>query len=172
MGTRLPAQDVVTAVLAVRRTKGMVLTPGDPDNRCVGSVFLGPAIDATQAARLPRLGASPHTHPDGSTRVGSSWLLREAGYTLGQILAPGVRMSTKHLTLVADGHATADAFAKAAKKIRDHVADITGVTLTFEPDLIGEQPAFDGLAWSPGTKSAEALAQAAPSADHESALRQ
>ncbi len=144
-GSRLPTAEVVAAVLALRRTKGMVLHTGDVDNRSAGSVFLGPTITPAQAASLQAKGASPHTYSDGKTRVGSSWLLRETGYRLGQVIEPGVRVSTKHYTLVADEGSTTARFAKAAVSMRDRVAQKTGITLTFEPDLIGHHPHFQDL---------------------------
>jgi UDP-N-acetylmuramate dehydrogenase len=145
LGARLPSSEVATAVTAVRRRKGMVLDPTDCDNRSVGSIFLGPVINARQAGDLRRKGAAPHTYNDGSTRVGASWLLREAGYHLGQVLAPGVRLSTKHFTLVADDDAIAADFAATSDTMRRHVHRETGVTLTFEPDLIGHEPAYHRL---------------------------
>jgi UDP-N-acetylmuramate dehydrogenase len=137
LGTRLAASDVAAAVVAVRRRKGMVLDPSDPDNRSVGSIFLSPSIDEDQADNLRSKGASPHTYSDGLTRVGASWLLRETGYQLGQQFVPGVRLSTKHYTLVADHGATAANFATTAAQMRQQVRQTTGVTVTFEPDLIG-----------------------------------
>lgn len=145
IGTRLPVSDVVSAVLDVRRRKGMVLDPNDIDTRSVGSIFLSPSVDPAQAAHLRSMGASPHTYPDGQTRVGASWLLRQAGYALGQSIESGIRMSTKHYTLVADDGATATSFSAAARRLRDHVADVTGIVLTFEPDLIGVDPNFRSL---------------------------
>jgi UDP-N-acetylmuramate dehydrogenase len=146
LGSRLPAADVAEAVIAVRRRKGMVLDSTDLDNRSVGSIFLSPTISTAQAEDLRAKGASPHAYSDGHTRVGASWLLREAGYQLGQAIAPGVRLSTKHYTLVADGPATATEFATAAAHMRQQVHQITGVALTFEPDLIGHESPFKVLA--------------------------
>jgi UDP-N-acetylmuramate dehydrogenase len=145
LGSRLPTPDVTAAVIHVRRRKGMVLDPADPDNRSVGSIFLSPTITDAQAHDLHAQGASPHTYSDGKTRVGASWLLREAGYHLGQTIRPGVRVSTKHFTLVADEGATATNFATAATLIRERVQETTGGTLTFEPDLIGDDPAYRDL---------------------------
>jgi UDP-N-acetylmuramate dehydrogenase len=145
IGSRLPTAEVASAVIAVRRRKGMVLDPTDPDSRSVGSIFLSPVIDTRQAEHLQLKGASPHVYSDGHTRVGASWLLRDAGYRLGQTFQPGIRISTKHYTLVADDGATAANFATAADSIRNRVSQATGVTLTFEPDLIGHDPAFLAL---------------------------
>src|SRR5215831_20392715 len=43
-GGRAPLADVRSAVLGLRRGKGMVLDPGDPDTRSVGSFFLNPLL--------------------------------------------------------------------------------------------------------------------------------
>jgi UDP-N-acetylmuramate dehydrogenase len=145
LGSRLPTTDVVDTVIAVRRRKGMVLEPDGPDNRSVGSIFPGPIITAEQAETLRRRGGSPHTYPDGHSRIGSSWLLRDAGYKLGQVIAPGVRISTKHHTLVADTGATAAVFATASAALRAHVYQTSGIHLTFEPDFIGREAAYEGL---------------------------
>ena len=149
LGSRLPLTDVAQTVIAVRRGKGMVLDPTDPNNRSVGSIFLGPTIDADQAEILRRKGGSPHTYSDGQTRIGASWLLREAGYQLGQAISLGVRISTKHHTLVADTGATAASFAAASSTMRTHVYQSTGIILTFEPDLIGREDAYSDLTRPP-----------------------
>ena len=44
---RAPLGDVRSAVLRLRRGKGMVLDPGDPDSRSAGSFFTNPVLDAT-----------------------------------------------------------------------------------------------------------------------------
>jgi UDP-N-acetylmuramate dehydrogenase len=123
----------------------MVLEPADCDGRSVGSVFLSTPVTVQQADWLRGRGASPHTYPDGKTRVGASWLLRDAGYRLGQRLAPGVRVSTKQYTLVAEQGATATGFGAAAAAMQRHVAAVTGVALTFEPDLVGDDVTFADL---------------------------
>ena len=49
-GERAPLGDVRAAVLGLRRGKGMVLDPGDPDTRSAGSFFTNPILDAGQYA--------------------------------------------------------------------------------------------------------------------------
>ena len=53
-GGRVPLADVRSAVLGLRRGKGMVLDPGDPDTRSVGSFFLNPVLDREQLAAVER----------------------------------------------------------------------------------------------------------------------
>ena len=62
IGTPVPADAVRDAVLDLRRAKGMVIDPDDPDTRSAGSFFTnpilrGPELAATRAAIERRLGA-------------------------------------------------------------------------------------------------------------------
>jgi UDP-N-acetylmuramate dehydrogenase len=147
--------DVRSAVLRLRRGKGMVLDPGDPDSRSAGSFFTNPVLDAGQFARLrrvvdgrsgpgvpiPRFPAGP-----GQVKVSAAWLIGQAGFGRGYQVAPAdgnrpgpaARISTKHtLALVNPGGArTADVLG-LAREIRDRVRDIFGVELASEPVLVG-----------------------------------
>lgn len=145
-GERVPLRDAADAVRDVRRKKGMILDSEDPDRRSVGSVFLSPVIEPAMANRLRPLGAPVNTFPDGSTRVSASWLIKEAGFSLGQQLDTGIRISSKHYTLVADDGATATTFAAASALVAHRVETTTGVRLTAEPDLIGTLPIYEKLA--------------------------
>ncbi|MDH6129044.1 hypothetical protein [Kitasatospora sp. GP82] len=122
-----------------------VLDATDCDNRNVGSVFLSPVIDSDQAEQLRAEHAPVNDFPDGLTRVSASWLIKAAGFTLGQQLAPGIRMSCKHFTLVAEGETTAAALADATRQIADGVLQATGIQLAPEPDLFGEEPTYQQL---------------------------
>ena len=144
-GQPVPLREAVAAVRDVRTKKGMILDPSDPDHRSVGSVFLSPIITAAMAERLRSEGAPVNDFPDGSTRVSASWLISKAGFSLSERLAAGVRMSSKHFTLVADDDATAQAFAEAAAYVAEQVQQVVGVKLTAEPDLIGTLPTYQAL---------------------------
>ena len=54
-GGRVPLEEARSAVLALRRGKGMVLDPGDPDTRSAGSFFTNPILSAAQFEALRRL---------------------------------------------------------------------------------------------------------------------
>jgi UDP-N-acetylmuramate dehydrogenase len=86
-----------------------------------------------------------YDYPDGSTRVSASWLMREAGFALGQDLSGGVRMSTRHYTLVADDGATTATFVQAAADVQQQVAAATGVRLAPEPDPVGTLDDYERL---------------------------
>ena len=51
-GTRVPVADARAAVLGLRRGKGMVIDPADPDSRSAGSFFTNPVVDEASAARV------------------------------------------------------------------------------------------------------------------------
>lgn len=145
LGTRLPLAETVAGVHAVRASKGMLLDRAGVDSRSVGSVFLSPRIDHDTATSLRGQRAPVYDYPDGSTRVSASWLMREAGFTLGQAISRGVRMSTRHYTLVADAGATTATFVQAAARVQEQVAAATGVLLAPEPDPVGELHKYQQL---------------------------
>ena len=49
IGGSAPLEDTARAVIELRRAKGMVLDPADPDNRSVGSFFTNPVLGLDQA---------------------------------------------------------------------------------------------------------------------------
>ena len=51
-GAQVPLADARAAVLTLRRGKGMVLDPADPDTRSAGSFFTNPVIRASQLTDL------------------------------------------------------------------------------------------------------------------------
>ncbi|WP_055697653.1 UDP-N-acetylmuramate dehydrogenase [Streptomyces silaceus] len=141
LGARVPLAEAARAVHAVRRGKGMLLECAHPGERSVGSVFLSPAISPARATELRARNAPVNSFPDGSTRVSASWLIREAGFGPGRPVAPGVRVSSLHYTLVAEepvGSATAAGFAAAVEIVRRRVHRHTGVQLTAEIDYLGD----------------------------------
>ncbi len=140
VGSRVPTAEAVRAVLAVRRSKGMVVGCSDTDRRTVGSVFFSPEVTPAQARWLQDEGASLHRFPDGSTRVSASWLMRRAGFALGSPVAEGVRVSYLHHTLVADEGARAAGFTEAIGVVVDRVLDCTGIRLRPEIDFLGDWP--------------------------------
>jgi UDP-N-acetylmuramate dehydrogenase len=152
-GGRAPLADVRSAVLGLRRGKGMVLDPGDPDTRSVGSFFLNPVLDRGQLAaveRAARAVAGPGTrvpcYPagDGQVKVSAAWLIEQAGFRKGYPAAgaaaspAGARISSKHtLALVNPGEATTAGLLALAREIREGVRAAFGVELASEPVLVG-----------------------------------
>ncbi len=145
-GQRIPLGEIRDAVLALRRRKGMVLDPDDPDTFSAGSFFTNPTLGQAQLADLEdavrdRLGAGVafprFPGPDGTVKVPAAWLIERAGFRKGYS-AGGARISAKHtLALTNPGGATAAGLMALARDIRDAVRDMFGVILVNEPVLIG-----------------------------------
>jgi UDP-N-acetylmuramate dehydrogenase len=146
-GGRAPLGEVRSAVLALRRGKGMVLDATDPDTRSAGSFFTNPVLDLAAFAELERTaattlgpGARVPTFPagPGHVKVPAAWLIEHSGFTKGHPGAEGARISTKHtLALVNPGTATTAGLLVLAREITDGVRKSFGVDLTPEPVLVG-----------------------------------
>jgi UDP-N-acetylmuramate dehydrogenase len=139
MGEKVPLAAARAAVLALRRGKGMVLDPHDPDTRSAGSFFTNPILDVEQAAELDRR-APGHPRwgmPDGRVKVPAAWLIEQAGFPKGYQRGPA-RISTKHTLALTnpDRAATTDDLLALAREVRDGVAGKFSVTLTNEPVLV------------------------------------
>jgi UDP-N-acetylmuramate dehydrogenase len=141
VGERAPLAEVREAVLALRRSKGMVLDAADFDTRSAGSFFTNPLLDAAQfAALLERAGVTPPSwsEPNGRTKLSAAWLIERAGFGKGHFPGP-VGISSKHtLALVNRGGGTAADLLAVAREIRDGVHAAFGVELVAEPVVLGE----------------------------------
>ena len=136
VGERAPSADVREAVLALRRSKGMVLDAADHDTWSAGSFFTNPLLSPEQAAALPEQ-APRFGQPDGSVKTSAAWLIDHAGFARGHG-TDAVSLSTKHtLALTNRGGGTTAALLALAREIRDGVQDTYGITLVNEPVLIG-----------------------------------
>jgi UDP-N-acetylmuramate dehydrogenase len=149
-GEQAPLGEVRSAVLGLRRGKGMVLDPADPDTRSAGSFFTNPVLDLAGFAgleravastfgpqvRVPRWDAGP-----GLVKVPAAWLIERAGFTKGYSREPGgqdARISTKHtLALVNPGGATTASLLALAREVAGGVHKVFGVDLAPEPVLVG-----------------------------------
>ncbi len=145
---RAPLAAVRSAVLDLRRGKGMVLDPDDPDTRSVGSFFLNPVLDrghfaaverAARAVVGPGVRVPGYPAGDGGVKVPAAWLIEQAGFRKGYPAAGArARISSKHtLALVNSGGATAASLLALAREIRDGVREAFGVELASEPVLVG-----------------------------------
>ncbi|GLW99612.1 UDP-N-acetylmuramate dehydrogenase [Microtetraspora sp. NBRC 16547] len=140
IGDRVPLAEAREAVLALRRGKGMVLDPHDPDTRSAGSFFTNPVLDAAAAADL-ELRAPGHPRwdmPDGAVKVPAAWLIENAGFPKGYEKGR-VRISTKHTLALTNptGEAGAAELLALAREVRDGVREKFGVTLVNEPVMVG-----------------------------------
>ena len=151
-GERVPLGDARSAVLALRRGKGMVLDPADPDTRSAGSFFTNPVLDRRQLAEVERRAAARSRRPeervgapsfpagDGLVKVPAAWLIEQAGFGKGYPGNGGARISSKHtLALTNPGGASTASLIGLAREIRNGVRQAFGVELVSEPVLVGAE---------------------------------
>ena len=146
-GDRVPLADARAAVLTLRRGKGMVLDPADPDSRSAGSFFTNPVLDPGQLADVERraearsgrpVSVPRYPAPDGQVKISAAWLIGQAGFGKGYPGTGPARISSKHtLALTNRGGATAVEILALAEKIRAAVERRFGTRLEMEPVLVG-----------------------------------
>ncbi|HKO55920.1 MAG TPA: UDP-N-acetylmuramate dehydrogenase [Thermoanaerobaculia bacterium] len=131
-------RQVREAVIAIRKRKGMVLDPDDPDSRSDGSFFMNPILSAADyEAFAARAGEAPH-FPDGAGQVklSAAWLIEHAGFTKG-FTHGNVGLSSKHtLAIVNRGNGTAGEVLELVRMIQARVREAFGVEIHPEPNII------------------------------------
>jgi UDP-N-acetylmuramate dehydrogenase len=145
-GERAPLGEVRAAVLELRRAKGMVLDPSDPDTRSAGSFFLNPILEPEEFQRLKtevaeRLGPAVQIpafpEADGRVKTSAAWLIERTGFRKGYGDAGGIAISSKHtLALTNRGRGTTSELLALAAEISQGVHDRFGVTLQPEPVIL------------------------------------
>jgi UDP-N-acetylmuramate dehydrogenase len=148
IGETAPLRDVREVVLQLRRRKGMVVDPDDPDSVSAGSFFTNPILDAADFERLEervreRLGGDARLprfpEPDGRVKTSAAWLVERAGYARGYGSPGPVALSNKHtLALTNRGGGTAAQLLALAREIAAGVRREFGVELVPEPVLVGQ----------------------------------
>jgi len=133
--------DVRETVLAIRRSKSMVLDPCDPNRRSCGSFFTNPIVSAADCARVEALARDPAmprwVQPDGRVKLSAAWLIERAGFRRGDA-DRAVGLSTRHtLAVVAHEGARARDVVAFAAKLQARVLERFGVRLTPEPVFWG-----------------------------------
>ena len=124
------------AVLELRASKGMLLKVDDHDSWSAGSFFTNPIVSQQTADQLPN-NAPKWPLNDGRVKVSAAWLIENAGIHKGDSVG-GARISSKHvLALSNSGTATAADIAELAKRARNQVKEVFGITLEAEVNLVG-----------------------------------
>jgi len=142
-GERVPLGVARGAVLALRRSKGMVLDPTDPDTFSAGSFFTNPIVPESFARELPDDGPRwpVADQPDDGpvlVKLSAAWLIEHSGIGRGFAL-PGSRaaVSSKHtLALTNRGGATAREIVQLATFIQARVSNDFGINLQPEPVIL------------------------------------
>lgn len=157
IGQSAPSKEVREAVLALRRSKGMVLDPADPDSWSAGSFFTNPILTEQQADEFlpfaaPRFAVEDRTqvafvNPNrpaptlpGKVKTSAAWLIEQAGFTRGFRLTESSRatISTKHVLAITNrGGASSEEVVALARTVRGGVENHFGIRLEPEPVLVG-----------------------------------
>jgi UDP-N-acetylmuramate dehydrogenase len=139
-GEGAPLAEVREAVLGLRRGKGMVLDPDDPDSVSAGSFFTNPILSEADFAALEERAGRPPRFPedDGRVKTSAAWLIERAGFHRGHGNPQGIAISSKHtLALTNRGGGTTAELLALAREIADGVRGRFGVRLEPEPTLVG-----------------------------------
>ncbi len=133
--------DTSLAVRSIRKSKGMVLVPGDPDCRSAGSFFKNPIIPAEVYAQIAQSFAPvpvPH-FPAGEdagvalVKLPAAWLLEQAGFHRGFVLGQAGISSRHTLALINRGGARAADIEALRDLIQAGVQQRFGIRLEPEP---------------------------------------
>ncbi|WP_256206703.1 UDP-N-acetylmuramate dehydrogenase [Nocardioides luteus] len=132
-GTRVPSKQIREAVLALRRSKGMVIDEADHDTWSAGSFFTNPVVAPEDVPE----GAPAYPQPDGTVKTSAAWLIDHAGFKKGHG-NERVSLSTKHtLALTNRGEGTTEDLLALAREVRDGVEAAYGIELVNEPVMLG-----------------------------------
>jgi UDP-N-acetylmuramate dehydrogenase len=128
------------SVISIRRRKGMVIDPADPDTRSDGSFFMNPIISAEEFESFAaREGASkaPHFPADaGRVKLSAAWLIENAGFRKGHVHGH-VGLSSKHsLAIINRGGGTAREVLELVADIQRGVRECFGVEIHPEPNFV------------------------------------
>jgi len=144
-------REAADAVRRIRRGKGMLLVPGDPDCRSAGSFFKNPSVTHQVADRIRAFaagtGTSLRVYPGevGYVKVPAAWLIEQSGFAKGYSQGAAGISSRHTLALInigygvgdARGGATAAEILALASEIADAVEAKFGVRLEMEPEKVG-----------------------------------
>jgi UDP-N-acetylmuramate dehydrogenase len=132
VGESAPLADVRAAVMELRRGKGMVLDPDDPDSRSAGSFFTNPIVPADRAVD----GCPSWPAGDGHVKLSAAWLVQSAGFGRGT-REGRVGTSSRHsLALTTEPGATTAELLAFADRVVTAVREQFGVTLVPEPTTV------------------------------------
>jgi UDP-N-acetylmuramate dehydrogenase len=132
VGESASLADVRAAVIELRRGKGMVLDPDDPDSRSAGSFFTNPIVPADRAVD----GCPSWPAGDGHVKLSAAWLVQSAGFGRGT-REGRVGTSSRHsLALTTEPGATTAELLAFADRVVTAVREQFGVTLVPEPTTV------------------------------------
>jgi len=140
--------EVREAVREIRRSKGMLIVPGDDDCRSAGSFFKNPALSeaqfkdlaeraASKELEIPSYPAARSQDKDAQRKVSAAWLVEHAGFSKGYAMG-AASISHKHaLALINRGDAHASDIVALKDEIQRGVQAAWGILLEPEPVFVG-----------------------------------
>ncbi len=143
-GSRKPTlAEVREAILQIRASKAMLLTPGDEDSRSAGSFFKNPVLPGEEFDALKQRAASRGleipSYPmlQAQRKIPAAWLVEQSGFPKGYGNGR-VGISRKHaLAIVNRGGATAAEIVTFKNEIQQRVETQWGIRLEPEPVFVG-----------------------------------
>src|ERR1700674_457639 len=135
--------EIRAAVREIRRSKGMLIVPGDEDCSSAGSFFKNPVVSDAQfkdlAERAESKGLEIPSYPalDAQRKVSAAWLVERSGFPKGYT-AGAAGISRKHaLALINRGGAKASDIIGLKDEIQRGVQAAWGILLEPEPVFVG-----------------------------------
>ena len=145
-GERVPLSVARETVLELRRSKSMVVDPGDPNSVSAGSFFTNPLLTGSEMAGLlaraeqllgPEDRPPSYPAPGGLAKTSAAWLIERAGFKRGFGEGP-IGLSENHtLAIVNRGGGTTRELVEFARGVAARVEEVFGVALVPEPVFVG-----------------------------------
>jgi UDP-N-acetylmuramate dehydrogenase len=131
-GESVSIKELRNAILAIRKSKGMILDAKDHDTFSVGSFFINPIMEKD---KVPT-NAPMYENQSGKVKTSAAWLIEQAGFEKGFRLG-GAMISSKHTLAIANsGNATAEDVIELSNLITSGVLQKFGIALTIEPRIL------------------------------------
>ncbi len=135
--------EVREAVLKTRASKGMLISPGDPDSQSAGSFFKNPVLTAAQFEELQRraqernLRVPSYPALSQQKKISAAWLVENSGLAKGYLKGHAAISSKHALALVNRGGASAGEILALKDEVQQRVEQSWGIKLEPEPVLVG-----------------------------------
>lgn len=139
VGSEPTLQKARAVVLALRKSKSMVVDPTDVNTRSCGSFFTNPIVSEEELQRVISI-AQEHgigdvprfPHEDAAFTVPAAWLIEHAGWHKG-LRQGGVGISDNHPLALVNYNGTTNELLSLARDIQESVQEKFGVALVQEP---------------------------------------
>jgi len=138
-GRRKPTlTQVREAVLAIRRSKSMVIDASDVNSQSAGSFFKNPIVSLEKFAEIVAGNTDIPSFPSGeNVKIPAAWLIEQAGFKKGTRIGNAGTSRNHSLAIVNFGGATAKDIMAVKNEIHRRVFAKFGVELVPEPIFVG-----------------------------------